>query len=306
MRKRDFYHTGLDISRSELAYMRQPNPSLAQDYFVDGNVAVSGDGSMEEPFSTLAEAIAASNISIGLHNNRWWARRNRIFVMGDTLTEDLTQLPTKCDVIGVGSYDANAQPGLYGHHSTLLEAYGTRWINMWLKGKAHASAIFTLAGATGASGQQFIDSTFDATLGTLTSAILATASPFLQVLGCRMIGTFATSYISFGAGQAGGFLIKGNKMLGTTAKGIIADAGMTASWDCLIHDNDIHATGLVIDDDSDLIYGTKNRLITDADAGADSLGACDVDQLRWFANKLTSKAGTERNADWPFPVQFAS
>lgn len=283
------------------------NPTGAQDYFVDGNVSATGRGDViTSPYSTLAEAIAASNISIALTANRWWARRNRIFVMGDTLTEDLTQLPTKCDVIGLGSYDGNPQPGLYGTHSTAAEAYGTRWLNMWFKAKAAASPIFTLAGASGASGQQFIGSTFDGTLGTMTSAILATAMPRLHVIDCDFTGTFVTSYISFGAGEMGGARIIDNKMLGTAAKGIVTNGSATASWTPLVNDNIIHSTGLVIDDDGNVLWGSGNQFICDADPGADSLTAFDVTQAQWVGNKYTGSAGTERNADWPFPVQFAS
>ena len=316
MRRRDFYHTGLDIARSELATMRRLQygsgivPSGAgtgaDDYYVDGNVLSTGDGSLNYPFKTLKEAITASNASIALADNRWWARRNRIFVMGDTLTEDLLHLPTKCDVIGIGSYDANSQPGLYGTHSTAAEAYGTRWINMWFKGKAAASPIFTLAGATGAGAQQFIGSTFDGTLGTMTSAILATAMLRLHVIGCDFTGTFVTSYISFGAGEMGGARIIGNNMLGTAAKGIVTDIGATASWTPLVNDNTIHSTGLVIDDDGNVLWGSGNRFICDTDPTADSTGAFDVTQANWVDNKYTGSAGGERNADWPFPVQFTS
>ena len=316
MRKRDFFHTGLDVSRSELASMRRwqgatggiPTGSEigANDYYVDGNVASTGDGTLLSPFSTLAEAIAASNTSIGLAANRWWARRNRIFIMGDTLTEDLTQLPTKCDVIGVGSYDANTQPGLYGHHSSALETYGTRFINIWFKAKAHASPIFTLAGANSASGIQFLGCTFDGTLGTMTSAILATAVPRLHVIDCDFTGTFVTSYITFGAGEMGGARIIGNRMLGTAAIGIVTNIAATASWKPLVNDNIIHATGLVIDDNGDILFGSGNQFISDTDPGADSLTAFDVTQANWVDNKYTGTAGTERNADWPFAVQFAS
>jgi hypothetical protein len=65
----------------------------AGTYYVDLNVAATGKGSPDHPFATIAEAITASNASIGLAANRWWARRNRIFVCGDGITENLTILP---------------------------------------------------------------------------------------------------------------------------------------------------------------------------------------------------------------------
>ena len=78
-------------------------------YYVDGNVAATGNGSPDHPYATLAEAITASDASIGLAANRWWARRNRIYVCGDALSENLVKFPTKCDVIGCGSYDGFTQ-----------------------------------------------------------------------------------------------------------------------------------------------------------------------------------------------------
>jgi hypothetical protein len=94
-----------------------PNESGAQDYFVDLNISASGDGlSWNTAFATIAEAITASNTSIGLTANRWWARRNRIFVCGDGIAESLTVLPEKTDIIGVGS-DLYPFPRVTGAHT---------------------------------------------------------------------------------------------------------------------------------------------------------------------------------------------
>ncbi|KKL92436.1 hypothetical protein LCGC14_1884670, partial [marine sediment metagenome] len=95
----------VDASAQELNQLVDvENPSGAQDYFVDLNVQTSGDGlGWDTAMALLSEAITASNVSIALTENRWWARRNRIFVQGDGMTENLTVLPEKCDIIGVGS-----------------------------------------------------------------------------------------------------------------------------------------------------------------------------------------------------------
>ena len=231
-------------------------------YYVDGNVAATGSGSPDHPFATLAEAIAASDAAIALSANRWWARRNRIYACGDTLTENLVKFPTKCDVIGCGSYDGNTQLGLYGHHAPVGESYGTRFFNIHLRAKAHASPVITLTNAT--SGFQLHGCTFDGTLGTMTSGILATASPFLVVNDCDFVGTFVTSYITFGAGEAGRTRILNNRMLGTAAKGIVASAQTKASWAPLIQGNTINATGDPIEDASNLFYTVNNRMITAA------------------------------------------
>jgi len=54
------------------SFIQWANPTGAADYFVDGNVSATGDGTLQSPYSTIAEAIAASDISIALTANRWW------------------------------------------------------------------------------------------------------------------------------------------------------------------------------------------------------------------------------------------
>ena len=252
------------------SFFQGPNPSGAMDYYVDGNVSSSGNGTIKTPYKTLAEAVTASDVSIAATANRWWARRNRIFLMADVTTENLVKFPTKCDVIGLGSYDANDKPGLSGRHLPVGEAYGTRFFNIHFKALAHASPIVTLTNAAG--GIKFVGCTFDGTLGTMTSAILATASPFLEVIDCDFVGTFATSYITFGAGEAGRTRILKNRMLGTAAKGIVAPGTTTASWIPIIHDNVIRATGKPIEDAAGVFMVTNNRMSTDINRGTTTDG----------------------------------
>ncbi len=266
----DEWHVGGLLQIDAGGVFQGGNPSGAMDYYVDGNVSATGDGTLKRPFSTLAEAIAASDISIALTANRWWARRNRIFAMGDTLVENLVKFPTKCDVIGIGSYDGNTQTGLSGRHLPVGEAYGTRFINFHFKALAYASPIITLTNA--APGLKTIGCTFDGTLGTMTSAILATASPFLEVIDCDFVGTFATSYISFGAGEAGRTRIMNNRMLGVAAKGIVAPGTTTASWKPLIQGNTIRATAKPIEDAASIFFVVDNRMMTDINIGTTTDG----------------------------------
>ena len=283
------------------------NPSGGQDYYVDGNRSAAGAGySWDTALTTLAAAIALSDISIALTANRWWARRNRIFVAADTLTETLVKFPTKCDVIGVGAYDANAKPGIIGHHVPVGESYSTRFFNIKFNGIAAAAPLITI-GSTSA-GMEFHGCDFDGTAGTMTIGIQCTASHSLVVNDCDFYGTFVTSYITFGTGEAGRARITNNRMLGTAAKGIVAGSGMTTSWPALIDRNIINATGLVIDDDADLFYISNNQLFSATDPTADSTGIADVNQLRCINNKvqITAAQGTERNFDFPFVVATTS
>lgn len=238
------------------------NPSGGQDYYVDGNRASAGaGGSWDDALTTIAAAITLSNASIGSTPNRWWARRNRIFVCGDTLTENLVRFPTKCDVIGCGTYNGNKKAGITGRHVPVSESYGTRWFNIHFQAIAHASPIHTLTNA--ASGVGFYGCDFDGTAGTMTSAILSTAMPGLEIVDCDFYGTFVTSYVTFGAGEAGRARILNNRMLGTAAKGIVAPGTTSASWMPLIQGNTIMATGKPIEDAASVFFVVNNRLMTD-------------------------------------------
>jgi hypothetical protein len=266
-------------------------------YYVDGNVAATGTGSPDHPYATLAEAITASDAAISSSTKRWWARRNRIYACGDTLTEDLVKFPTKCDVIGCGSYDGNTMLGLYGHHAPVGESYGTRFFNVHFRAKAHASPVITLTNET--SGLQLHGCTIDGTLGTMTIGIQATASPFLVVDDCDFVGTFVTSYITFGAGESGRTRITNNRMLGTAAKGIVVGGTATASWINLIQGNTIIATGQPIDDDANIFSVVDNRLITDINIGTTTDGY-DFDLSMACCNILTGLNGVA--ATVPFAV----
>jgi hypothetical protein len=250
------------------------NPSGGQDYYVDGNRASAGyGGSWSDALTTLASAITLSDASIASTPNRWWARRNRIFVCADVLTENLVKFPTKCDVIGCGSYNANKKPGLSGRHIPVGEAFGTRWFNFHFAALVHASPIMTLTGGTATPSQVgFFGCDFDGTLGTMTSAILSTAMPGLEVVDCDFYGTFVTSYITFGAGEAGRAKILGNRMLGTAAKGIVVPGTTTTAWAALIQGNTIKATGDPIEEAAGVFHIVDNRLITAANIGTTTDG----------------------------------
>lgn len=266
-------------------------------YYVDCNVAATGGGSPDHPYATLAEAITASDAAMALAANRWWARRNRIYFCGDVSAEDLVKFPTKCDVIGCGSYDGNTQAGLSGHHAPVGESYGTRFYNIHFKAKAHASPVITLTNAT--SGLQVHGCTFDGILGTMTSGILATASPFLVVNDCDFVGTFVTSYITIGAGEAGRTRITNNRMLGVAAKGIVVGSTAKAAWMPLIQGNAIMATGKPIDDAASIFFVVDNRLMTDIDIATTTNGyTFDLSQA--CGNILTGLNGVA--ATVPFAV----
>lgn len=283
------------------------NPTGAADYYVDGNVSATGDGSIDSPYLTLAEAITASNTSIGLTANRWWARRNRIFVMGDQeIDEDLTTGAEKCDIVGVGT-DLLPFPRILGNHIFTTKCTGMRLINLGFMATA-ATALLTFPDLN--HGWQLIGCEMWPFLGGSTHAVRVQGCAHWKVLDCRIRPNVGDSSLfaegikqEVGSAQGHDNEIAGNYIRAT--EGIHALAGVSVQPG-EIHHNRIHATALTVNDESGLWEGYDNRLISDADSGADALGAIVATKSLWSGNKVTGVAGTEENADYPFPVQFTS
>ena len=281
------------------------NPYGAADYFVDGNVSATGDGTLNDPYLTLKEAITASNTSIGLTANRWWARRNRIFVCGDQeIDEDLTVFPEKCDVIGFG-FDLEPMPRIIGHHIIAAQptgkAYGTRFINcgfmnddagehfhflsdhmcvefhgciLWplVTGSTHCIRL-----ASSNRGFKFINSKIMVVAGGGANAIYAEA---IKVEGTSQMD----------------MEIRGSYVHGTEGIHIVASSG---GYNSIIDNNIIRATDLTINDLGDEAVVTNNMLFTDADPTATLTGAIVANDAISSNNRVSSSTGGERNAPYP-------
>ena len=248
-----------------------PNPSGAQDYFVDLNVVASGDGlSWATAFGTIAEAITASNISIGLTANRWWARRNRIFVVGDEITESLTVLPEKTDIIGLGS-DLFPFPRVFGNHTIAVAKVGCRFINMGFVTTGTGDLFVIPAGC---HGLQFLGCFMHP--GTTSSkALEITDCAHVRIMDCEItVGSGSMSVIFAVAISIEGttchdIVIGRNRI--TATEGIAIAVGVT-SLGSLIHDNVIRAVALGINDDSDDFQVVNNRWMTDIDTSTSTAG----------------------------------
>lgn len=242
-----------------------PNPSGAQDYYVDGNVSSAGDGlSWGTAMDTLAAAITASNTSIGLTANRWWARRNRIFVLGDgEINESLTVLPEKCDIIGVG-YDLFPFPRVVGNHTIAAAAKGTRFINMGFYTSGTGDLFVIPAGC---HGFQMLNC-FMHPGTTSTKALEITDSAHVRIenniitVGAGNMAVIFAQGISIEGTTGHDTMISGNRI--TAEEGITVASGITAHGS-VISDNIIRTTGLTINDDSDDFQIVNNRLMTDID-----------------------------------------
>lgn len=247
-------------------------------YFVDNNSGSdSNDGSSwEKAFKTFAKATVISNLDIARGSDRW-ARRNTIYYAADTETATIVAFPNKCDVIGVGSYDANDKPGITGNHAPVNSGnYGTRFFNILFRGAAVAGPIVTLASTS--SGIQFIDCLFDAPVSgtTNTRAILATASPFLKVINCQFRGPYSADYITFGTGEAGGTMVIDNLMQDSADNGIMIGAGTTASWRGLIKGNLIQCADKFIDTQAASVFNVVDNTCISGEALGSSSYVLDL------------------------------
>lgn len=275
----------------------------AGTYFVDLNVAATGGGSPDHPFATIAEAITASNASIGLAANRWWARRNRIFVCGDGISEDLTVLPEKCDIIGCGS-DLYPFPRVTGHHIIALAKVGFRSINMGWQNDA-ASDLFVIP--AGCHGLQFLGGLMTPAVGGSTKAIELTDSACILIEGVRIQYNIGGGIFAEGITVEGTIgheiTIKKCDIYATEGIHVAAANGTTGS---IINDNDIYATALTINDESLLFRVTGNRLISAATVAlAGGAGGIVCNPLLASGNKIGGK-DTVTNADYPFVISLTS
>ena len=254
-------------------------------YFVDANAGSDGadDGkSWERPYKTLSYAITASNANIAA-DHHGWASRNTILCKGDKIQEDLTTAPSKCDVIGVGSNDAENKTHIEGKQ--IFTQSGTNmsmgWYNLTFSNDA-AEAIFTI---TTPGGVYFGDCDFVARSDAIhTIHLKGTTGHDFIVDNCRIMNDeYADKFATGGILNAvtttfWNFLIKNSYVEGEY--GITIDT--TNLYNGLIDNNIIRATGKVIVDTSDDCLITRNRCFTAADAATittaityNSVLACD-------------------------------
>lgn len=249
------------------------NPTGAADYYVDLNVSATGDGSMMSPFATLAEAIAASNISIGLTANRWWARRNRIFVMGDGITESLTVLPEKCDIIGLGS-DLHPFPRITGAHTIALAKVSCRFINTGFQATGTGD-LFVIP--VGCHGLEFHGCHFQAATAGNTKCLEITNSAIVKVIGCRIVqnpGAYGTGIFGIGVSIEGTTsthetVIEDNFIDATVG---VKVAASSPAYGSIIKDNVIKSVSFWVDDDSDTVMVINNRACTAINCATSTAG----------------------------------
>lgn len=305
-RKRDFFHTGLNVSRSDLAGLPfGANPTGAQDYFVDGNAKISEDGEhWDSPVKSLSEAITLSNASIGLTSNRWWARRNRIYCCGDQeLTENLTVLPEKCDIIGVG-YDIEAMPRVTGSHIidaiATGKARGTRFFNM---GFMNNTAAETFKFLTDHMAIEFYGcKLWPKSTGSSIAISLTDDNRGFKFINSEILqeagnpNVFTDGIVINGTGQHD-MIIKDSYIFAN--KGIHIHAG-TLGYNGRIENCTIRTINKAINDASDLFIVANNTLITSVASDTTASNASFTINLSLaVGNRIT--AGDDYNS--PLPVE---
>lgn len=237
-------------------------------YYVDVNAGLDTNtgSTWGTAFKTLSKAFVVSNASIAAGASGW-AARNKIYFKGDNneaAKETLITLPSKCDVIGCGSYDHRAYPVLIGNHVIGAGAYmGTRFMNMGFKSLAAGGVIFTAPTTT--SGLQFIGCFFDGrTAVPATKGIVLTAVEEAAIIGCKFIGKYSATTIEIGAGESRALVIA-NNIIESGAIGITVNIGATCSDAAAkILNNQFNVVTIVIDENSDKFVIGGNRGTTSA------------------------------------------
>jgi len=282
------------------------NPTGAADYWVDGNVSATGDGSLNDPYLTLKEAITASNISIALTANRWWARRNRIFVMGDQeIDEDLTVGAEKCDIIGIGT-DLHPFPRILGNHAFASKCTGMRLINLGFISTG-AGALIIIPDLQ--HGFQALGCHFWPKQTGTTHGIHIIGSSSWKIIGCRFLTSSSGATLfaegikqEDGTGQGHDGEIFDNFIRAT--EGIHIESGCAPTGQAARIDNNvIYATVLTVNDADDKSIITRNMLISDAVAASTGAGAITGNTALAAGNRLT--CSDHLNAPWPLEGTLA-
>lgn len=240
-------------------------------YFVDNNRGNDGNDGLSwvKAFKTLSRATVISDAQTS--SGGVAARRNTIFLSADRLVENITTLPSKCDVIGVGSTDGFKGGTLEGDQ-IVTSGTGTRFYNM---GFEPGTSVDIFVVSSGVSSLEFHNCEFRADRGgaTAISAIDVTASIGFKLFGNLFRGAFSGDVIDIGAGAVNHMEIIGNKIVGGANDGIIVTGTTTITGGQIgiIKDNLIQVAGVTINDgaDSTLIVA-KNNLISAANDGASS------------------------------------
>ncbi len=294
---------GIGLMQNDIYAMGLNGEPPGEAYYVDGNKTDdSGDGSdWANAMKYLSTALAVSHANIAILANRNWAGRNTIYVKADSITENLTILADKTDVIGVGSQDYHSMPQIVGNHVPVsTNTQSCRFFNVKFKPPAAGGIIWTLISKQ--PGLQFHGCEMNAghasgSVTCSTIAIKATAIPRLLIKNTYFAGKFSTAAIHLLTGASNGTMIIKN-IIQSAGIGIDVDSGFSsADEQAMCIANIIASTGLGIDDDAagGMLF-FDNRIISAGTIGGNSY---DMDGPDSCGNIIS---GSNTATTWPLAV----
>ena len=245
-------------------------------YYVDGNklTAGTGTGGWNNAFNTLSAAMAASHANIAVSARRAWATRNTIYVRADAITEDITALAQKTDIIGVGSDDAFEKALIIGTWiiPDTVSYAGCHFYNMKFYDDGAGGALMDIDTQ---AGLEFHGCVFNAN-ATDTIGLQVEECQNLKVIGCEFSdqgtnGGFTASAIKIvdDTDAIWNYFILGNFI---RSDGIGLDVDETAGEALWVTDNYFDTTGLWVDDEGDDCLVIRNIAVTAVDTGTVTAG----------------------------------
>jgi hypothetical protein len=194
-------------------------------------------------------------------------------VCGDEITESLTVLPEKTDIIGVGT-DLRAFPRIFGQHTIALAKVGCRFINMGFVSNA-SGVLMTIP--AGSHGFGLLGCTLEAAAAGVTKGLMITNCAHVRIddnkfnLGAgSMTNIFGLALSVEGAASIHDMLIRRNHM--TATLGIYVVEATANSYGGLIEGNIIRSTGKAINDASDKFQVVNNRWMIDVNTATSTSG----------------------------------
>ncbi len=227
----DLAHTAVSKVKAVGGVQHSPfsriNHSFGTVYYVDKATGSDADDGLtpDAAFLTIAAAITASNITVGSY------LQNAIYINANTYTEDLTTLPTNCDVIGIGS-----KCRIAGNHGT-DSAWNQHWHNIEFRSGGGSAPIFDLVSAC--HGSEFHHCRFKNNSANTTMALRVSDGSDGVIEDCYFGGgpqlPIAIQFI--GAALIGWRVL--NNVIGATTTGIEIAASVGSSYQNLIKGNTI-------------------------------------------------------------------
>jgi hypothetical protein len=220
--------------------------------------------------------------------------------MGDGIDEDLTVLPEKCDIIGIGS-DLVPYPRVIGHHTIAVAKVGCRFINIGFTLDGTGVGITIPAGC---HGFQILGGMLQPSLAGNTVGVQITNSALVKIQGFEIHqnpGAYGTGICAVGIAIAGTTanhqtLIDNCFVEATEGIDVVSSA---PAYGSRISNCVIKATALTIDDNSDTVMVINNSLITAANIATTTDGY-DFNLALAAGNILTGLNGVA--ATVPFAV----